>query len=195
MPYIHWESFSSQEEVGKILHRIIRDISKTKIWRSKENTGQASENPSRQNTEDVNEPTPSPGGDDGVPGAKNSKSTDYDAELLQTYLYKRWPVHMRRTLDQYYYSYLADTKVRDSDQVAMRARERKMHEEDEYTQQYVAPKIENNTGNKKEDNQKPRREEKDNKPKHDNNSPVVMIDQLWVWIVSDSTLTLIHSTQ
>jgi hypothetical protein len=41
-------------------------------------------------------------------------------ELLRRYLYKRRPVHLRRTLDQYYYSYLADTNDRDGDQVVMR---------------------------------------------------------------------------
>src|SRR6516165_9457597 len=111
MPYIHWESFSSQAEIGKILDQIKTDISKTKIWRS--NVDQNNENYSRQNSEDLNEPSPLPGADDGLPGLKHAKSTDYDAELLRTYLYKRWPVHMRRTLDQYYYSYLADTKTQD----------------------------------------------------------------------------------
>jgi hypothetical protein len=208
MPYLHWESFSSQEEVSKILHRIIKDISQTKIWRSNENSGQSGVNPSRQNSEDITEPTPSPGGDDGVPGAKNVKSTDYDAELLKTYLFKHWPVHMRRTLDQYYYSYLADTKTRDSDQVAMRARERKLQEEAKFSAQYVTSEIETNAKNntEKEDKKnekndpKTKSENRDKKgshqsaapkPKHDDNSPVVMIDQLWVWVVSNRVLLVL----
>lgn len=190
MPYIHWESFSSQEEVGKILRKIIKDISKTKIWRS--NAGQANESYSRQDSGDVTEPSPSPGSDDGVPGAKDSKNTDYDAKLLETYLYKRWPVHMRRTLDQYYYSYLADTKTRDGDQVAMRARERDLQEEAEFSARYVTIETENKAKNKKKTSKpifekkgkKAMYEMKIPKPKHDENSPVVMIDQLWLWIVS-----------
>jgi hypothetical protein len=193
MPYIHWESFSSQQEVGKILDRIKKDISKTKIWRS--NPRQANENYSRQNTEDVNEPSPPPGGDDGVPGTRDAKSTDYDAELLKTYLYKRWPVHMRRTLDQYYYSYLADTKTRDGDQVAMRARERKLQEEAKFSAQYVNTEIEKGVQKKKK-SPKPKSDKKAKNGVHrtkdpvlkpDGNSPVVMIDQLWLWVVSPSS--------
>ncbi len=197
MPYIHWESFSSQVEVGKILDKIKRDISKTKIWRSKSNVAQANENYIRHNSGHLNETSRSPGGDNGVPGSRDRKSTDYDAELLRTYLYKRWPVHMRRTLDQYYYSYLADTKTRDGDQVAMRARGRRLEEEAKFSAQYVTTQNENNPKNQKKGTQ-PKIENNGkngmsgmNKtanpgPKPDGNSPVVMIDKLWLWVVSPS---------
>jgi len=193
MPYIHWESISSQVEVGKILDRIKRDISKTKIWRS--NVGQANDNYRRQDSEDINEPSPPPGADDGLPGARGAKSTDYDAELLKAYLYKRWPVHMRRTLDQYYYSYLADTKTRDGDQVAMRARQRKLQEEAKFSAKYVTTETEKDAKNKKKKTElktekmskKDLHQTKVPEPKQDGNSPVVMIDQLWLWVVSPST--------
>jgi hypothetical protein len=192
MPYIHWESISSQVEVGKILDRIKRDISKTKIWRS--NVGQANDNYRRQDSEDINEPSPPPGADDGLPGARGAKSTDYDAELLKAYLYKRWPVHMRRTLDQYYYSYLADTKTRDGDQVAMRARQRKLQEEAKFSAKYVTTETEKDAKNKKKTELKAEKKSKKDlyqtkvpEPKQDGNSPVVMIDQLWLWVVSPSS--------
>jgi hypothetical protein len=198
MPYIHWESFSSQVEIGEILDRIKTDISRTKIWRS--NAGQANENYSRQNSGDVNEPSPPPGDDDGVPGTRDTKSTDYDAELLKTYLYKRWPVHMRRTLDQYYYSYLADTKTRDGDQVAMRARGRKLQEEAKFSAQYVTTEIEKDAKKKKKNSElqiekkgkNGLRRTKDPGPKPDGNSPVVMIDQLWLWVLSPSSSPFLH---
>jgi hypothetical protein len=193
MPYIHWESISSQVEVGKILDRIKRDISKTKIWRS--NVGQANDNYRCQDSEDINEPSPPPGADDGLPGARGAKSTDYDSELLKAYLYKRWPVHMRRTLDQYYYSYLADTKTRDGDQVAMRARQRKLQEEAKFSAKYVTTETEKDAKNKKKKTElktekmskKDLHQKKVPEPKQDGNSPVVMIDQLWLWVVSPST--------
>jgi hypothetical protein len=192
MPYIHWESISSQVEVGKMLDRIKRDISKTKIWRS--NVGQANDNYRRQDSEDINEPSPPPGADDGLPGARSAKSTDYDAELLRAYLYKRWPVHMRRTLDQYYYSYLADTKTRDGDQVAMRARQRKLQEEAKFSAKYVTTETEKDAKNKKKKTELKTEKKSKNvlhqtkvpEPKQDGNSPVVMIDQLWLWVVSPS---------
>lgn len=209
MPYIHWESYSSQVEVGEILDEIKEGISKTRIWRPI--AEQTNKNPSRQSTGDVNEPPHLQGGDDGQPGAINTKSTDYDGELLKTYLYKRWPVHMRRTLDQYYYSYLADTKTRDGDQVAMRARDRKLREEAQFSAQYVTTDIEKEGTQKdkkkstKKDEKEPTQKDKkksesksegkrtndppppkDRSPKPDGNSPVVMVDQLWLWVVSPS---------
>ena len=193
MPYIHWESCSSQVEVSRLLDQINEDISKTRIWRS--NTGQSNENYGRQNNENINERYHLSGGDDGIPGTRNTKSTDYDSELLKTYLYKRWPVHMRRTLDQYYYSYLADTKTRDFDQVVMRARQRKLQQEAIFSAQYVTTESEKDPKKKtkkrkweskrNDSNGSPQTKGED--PKPDANSPVVMVDQLWLWIVSPSS--------
>jgi hypothetical protein len=190
MPYIHWESYSSQVEVSGLLDQIKDDISKTRIWRS--STGQTNKSYSRQKTENISENHHPSGGDDGVPGTRNTKSTDYDGELLKTYLYKRWPVHMRRTLDQYYYSYLADTKTRDGDQVAMRARQRNLEEEATFSAQYVTTESEKvarekskkwKWGSKRNgSNGSPQTKSED--PKPDANSPVVMVDQLWLWVVS-----------
>ncbi len=54
---------------------------------------------------------------------KPSIETDPSDTLLQTYIGKNPPLHIRRTLDQYYYSKLKDTKLRDHDQVVNRARD------------------------------------------------------------------------
>lgn len=43
--------------------------------------------------------------------------TDRYEKLLWAYLYNDHPLHVRRTLDQSYYSTLQDTRRRDSDQV------------------------------------------------------------------------------
>jgi hypothetical protein len=75
--------------------------SKTPLWPNEEGG-----NENKTGTKDLTLETP-------------ENEEDYH-ELLRRYLYKRRPVHLRRTLDQYYYSYLADTNDRDADQVVMR---------------------------------------------------------------------------
>lgn len=47
--------------------------------------------------------------------------------LLRNYLFAEKPLHLRRTLDQSYYTSLSDTKVRDEDQVAERHALRQKH--------------------------------------------------------------------
>lgn len=51
------------------------------------------------------------------------EADDPSDTLLTTYAGKSPPLHIRRTLDQYYYSKLKDTQVRDRDQVVNRARD------------------------------------------------------------------------
>ncbi|KAL5313433.1 hypothetical protein ACEPPN_019166 [Leptodophora sp. 'Broadleaf-Isolate-01'] len=75
LPYIHWETTQGQDDTMRILE------------------------------------------------GKSSKEADPSDTLLQTYIGKNPPLHIRRTLDQYYYSRLKDTKLRDHDQVANRARD------------------------------------------------------------------------
>lgn len=43
-----------------------------------------------------------------------------EEDLVQVYLYHKPPLHIRRTLDQYYYYMLEDTRERDADQVVTR---------------------------------------------------------------------------
>ena len=188
MPYIHWESYSSHVKVGKILDKIKEKSSKTRIWRP--NTSQTPKGKNRSHSTEAGGISQTMGGRDG-PLNTNTKTRDYDEELLDVYLFKRWPLHMRRTLGQYYYSYLADTKTRDDDQVAMRARSRRLREETEHITKWVSkeaekagqmesakPKSEKegeniNSATQNEDGLRP-----------DGDSPVVMVDQLWLWVVS-----------
>jgi len=73
-----------------------------------------------------------------------------DENLLRSYLYKRSPLHVRRTLDQAYFSTLDDTGSRSMDQVVYRGTQGALHS--------WSPKS----------------------PK------VVMVDQLWMWILDES---------
>jgi len=188
MPYIHWESYRSHIEVSRLLEQIRADISKTRIWRS--HTGQTNETYSGQ----YNEHSYPLGGDDGLPGTRDTKSTDYEKEFLKSYLYKRRPEHMRRTLHQYYYSYLADTRTRDRDQVVMRARHRKLRDEAKFSAKYVTAESKKDTMNKnkkwmwrsKRNVLETFRQTENEDPMPDGNSPVIMVDQLWFWIVSPS---------
>lgn len=52
--------------------------------------------------------------------AANVKLSKEEETLVQAYLHHDPPLHIRRTLDQYYYYMLEDTRVRDADQVVTR---------------------------------------------------------------------------
>lgn len=60
----------------------------------------------------------------GVEAASDEDASDDDwndeQKLLRAYLTNDHPLHIRRTLDQYYYHTLADTSQRDKDQVVSR---------------------------------------------------------------------------
>ncbi|KAK7973144.1 hypothetical protein PG988_007278 [Apiospora saccharicola] len=84
---------------------------------------------------------------------KLAEQMDYEADerLLRDFVKADPPLHIRRTLDQYYFVTLDDTSQRDKDQVVYRG-----------------------TLDKK-------RETK-------SQSRVVMVDQLWLWILDDNTI-------
>src|SRR5438874_657833 len=102
MPYIHWEPYRAQEAVSKLLDEIKEDSLKMRILR-------------RRTIEEQTIPprTPLSGIGSRVEAvADPNLPQKNDDKLLAKYVFKRWPLHLRRTLDQYYYSYLADTKAR-----------------------------------------------------------------------------------
>lgn len=74
-----------------------------------------------------------------------------DGRLVEDHLYNDPPLHMRRTLEQYYYWTAEDTTRRDRDQIVCRSTR---HNAD------------------------------DNDP--DSTTRIVMVDQLWLWILDDS---------
>jgi hypothetical protein len=119
MPYIHWETDLAQTHVAEWIEEVRLDSEKTSgaqennFWPSEKD--RLEPNPTinltqpqmtTSNTEEVN--------------IETQDAKENYRELLRRYLFKRRPVHLRRTLDQYYYSHLADTNFRDSDQVVMR---------------------------------------------------------------------------
>jgi hypothetical protein len=74
-----------------------------------------------------------------------------DGRLIEDHLFESPPLHMRRTLEQYYYWTAEDTSRRDKDQVVCRATRHYSDESDP-----------------------------------DSASRIVMVDQLWLWILDDS---------
>jgi hypothetical protein len=186
MPYIHWESYSGQAEVSELLDNIKEQSSKTRIWTSQDSWWAKQDRTRRVNG--VEKPSQKSGGSEEPSRATNKKTTDYDAELLNTYLFKRWPLHMRRTLHQYYYSYLADTQTRDCDQVTIRARSRNLQEESKFTSKFVSKETKKvgevkQTESKSKGEHAPAQNPEDGS-EPDRNCPVVMVDQLWLWVVS-----------
>ena len=83
--------------------------------------------------------------------AKVAEAMDYEADerLLRDYIREDPPLHIRRTLDQYYFATLDDTSQRDKDQVVYRGT-------------------------------------KAGRSLHSRNTRVVMVDQLWLWILDES---------
>ena len=91
-----------------------------------------------------------------------------DEKLAYEYLHQRPPLHPRRTLDQSYYRELKNTGTRDRDQVVYRATTPEPHDCLE------------------------RMDKEDGKCKqcHDDIRKVprlIMVDQLWLWILDEST--------
>ncbi|KAF4123894.1 CorA-like Mg2+ transporter protein [Geosmithia morbida] len=76
-----------------------------------------------------------------------------DGRLIEDHLYSTPPLHMRRTLEQFYYWTAEDTKHRDREQITCRAT--KHHGDD---------------------------------PDPEATSRLVMVDQLWLWILDDNTV-------
>jgi hypothetical protein len=97
----------------------------------------------------------------GKPGGWADSSPE--ADIIQGYFNsKEAPVHCRRTLDQFYYHMLESTDRRDMDQVMFKSAKRF-------------------TGEPFPDNESVSARTTENL----NDLPVVMVDQLWLWIVDD----------
>lgn len=90
MPYLHWETEDNLEEMKDIIKQ--HEMSKSR----------------------------KPG--DSQSDTRKEKSSDYFKlqDLVQAYLDDKHPLHIRRTLDQFYYHTLKDTDVRDKDQTGSR---------------------------------------------------------------------------
>jgi hypothetical protein len=96
----------------------------------------------------------------------NTKSTDSNRRKMECYLSEFLkddpPLHPRRTLDQFYYPSLNDTKGRDADQTISK-----------WTGSGLGAS---------------------GRPSAANDSLMIMVDQLWCWVLDDSMSNLILLT-
>jgi hypothetical protein len=90
-----------------------------------------------------------------------------DERLIHDYLHEDPPLHPRRTLDQSYYGDLKNTETRDRDQVVYRA---------------TTPQAHNCVRNEQDGKCTQCQDDIKMVPK------VIMVDQLWMWVLDESVL-------
>ena len=105
-------------------------------------------------------------------------STSMAHKLIWQHLTSDRPVHCRRTLDQYGYPSLRNTAVRDADQILYKRTKRKSEIESS-CETPIKKKLSSRTAA----GQKHRSSGID-----DNAAKVLMVDQLWLWIMDDQTV-------
>ncbi|KAI1178441.1 hypothetical protein F4777DRAFT_96443 [Nemania sp. FL0916] len=147
LPYLHWETSSRRARMARIVDEVTRPQEekeekkkKTKHLADVVNAQKNSEKKKKRlYRHDI--------GDYLMAVAKVAEEQDYedDENLLRSSISAKAPLHIRRTLDQYYFPTLEDTSVRDRDQVVYRGTK------------YGSPRV-------------------------------VMVDQLWLWIINDNTI-------
>ncbi|KAF8853541.1 hypothetical protein BDZ45DRAFT_75687 [Acephala macrosclerotiorum] len=96
MPYLHWDTVDQQEKREHIMNQPLRE------QQLREERHPENERPEQEPPEHI---VPLP---------------NKDQRLTAAYLLEAHPLHVRRTLDQYYYHSMLDTKRRDIDQVVSR---------------------------------------------------------------------------
>ncbi|KAI3317359.1 hypothetical protein HD806DRAFT_371282 [Xylariaceae sp. AK1471] len=103
-----------------------------------------------------------------------------DNALLQKYLFEDPPLQPRRTLDQGYYTTLSSTRPRDRNQVVYRATTPDLascHRLDPFTGLWTCPEDELSSGECEKCHENIRKV-----------SRVVMVDQLWMWVLDQKTI-------
>jgi hypothetical protein len=179
MPYLHWESYRSSEAVSWVLKNIKDESMQNLILRGSKSWRTYEAEPKALTRSTLLDSAKQKG--DATIAIQNGRKDNPDDLLMKKYLFKRLPVHLRRTLDQYYYSYLADTRVRDRDQVITKVRNRELynHKHRAHTNDEKTSKSKR-FGGQKED---PPENFKNKTAPLDNNSPLVVVDQLWLWVL------------
>ena len=182
MPYLHWETDRSRFRTAEI----IKEVSKRHVSTMSEVVDQQLANMHPQNEIGAaNRAQQVPSGEQaGAPLTKRkalgqllwSAATLLEAmefhleeQMIAKYVHAEAPLHPRRTLDQFYYGTLKDTGARDRDQVVYRATTPEAHDCVGFA---TCPQC-------NEDVRKVSR--------------VIMVDQLWLWILDESKKTLVVS--
>jgi hypothetical protein len=112
-----------------------------------------------------------------VPGRITRSSQE--AQLIWKYLGCEPPIHFRRTLDQFGYPNLRSTVARDDDQMLWK-RTRKPARVDDQLREYLEPQ---------------QGELDDSDTDEFMDGKVLMVDQLWLWIVDEKTIVTFFPNQ
>ncbi|KAJ5084071.1 hypothetical protein NUU61_008650 [Penicillium alfredii] len=112
-----------------------------------------------------------------VPG--RISRTSLEAQLIWKYLGCEPPIHFRRTLDQFGYPNLRSTVARDDDQMLWK-RTRRSTRVDDQLREYLEAAPDDG---------------EDSDPDGFMDGNVLMVDQLWLWIVDDKTIVTFFPNQ
>ena len=107
-----------------------------------------------------------------------ARSPSITHKLIWQHLTSDRPVHCRRTLDQYGYPSLRNTAVRDADQILYKRTKRKSEAESS-----KEPPVKEKLSSRSSAGPKRRLNGDD-----DNDAKVLMVDQLWLWIMDKQTV-------
>jgi hypothetical protein len=187
MPYLHWEtdrgrtrSSNTIKEASKIMFSSIGEVVEKATANNEANSrpNRSSAPPYMQSQQSAQpmEEYPTSGRRKGILGqvlfhaAKLLEALDFSIEekLFYEYLHQQPPLHPRRTLDASHYGALKNTETRDRDQVVYRATSPTAH---------ICEQDPNHT------------DRPFCKQCHDHIRMVprlIMVDQLWLWILDDS---------
>ena len=111
-----------------------------------------------------------------IPEIASSKSMVH--KLIWQHLTSDRPIHCRRTLDQYGYPSLRNTAVRDADQILYKRTKRKLEAETSQN-----PPVKENLSARSS-----ARRRHESSGNDDNTAKVLMVDQLWLWIMDNQTV-------
>ncbi|RYP46241.1 hypothetical protein DL768_007508 [Monosporascus sp. mg162] len=158
LPYLHWETSSRRAKMVQVINEVMGyEVEPPRLRKLVEEETEKEHSKSRGKPKHES-PTKYPRllgllGKYLMAVAKVADEMDFEADerLLRKYVKADPPLHIRRTLDQYYFVTLDDTSQRDKDQVVYRGT-------------------------------------KAGHSLHTRNTRVVMVDQLWLWILDDNTI-------
>jgi hypothetical protein len=117
-----------------------------------------------------------------------NKSPDYHSVSDETtfliggyFAEMEFPLHCRRTLDQFTYHMLKDTEERDNTQVMFKwAKEQDRVKRKHDQPKRGGPEVESQAPQPRAENEYPENEHPENE------YPILMVDQLWLWVLEDA---------
>ena len=110
-----------------------------------------------------------------VPLDISKAESNLEAKLIWRYLGSEPPIHLRRTLDQFGYPNLRSTVARDDDQMLWKRTRKVIDLDDEVDDSNLSTRS--------------------RKPKPFTDGKIIMVDQMWLWIVDQKTVVTFFPSQ